>query len=231
MGKILTSWCCLLLLSSLVYAGECKDDFEDGNADGWKEVSGDWEVQEGEYVQLGAGMAVMGVPRTIIQSPWEFADGTIEVTITFDRKSDGNEIPTILYRMIDDDNGYAFRVHSDRLEKGRFQDGQYSNILGDAFPIDIGKPCRIKLEIQGMFTKAYYNDVVKIRVGDLEETFQKGKVGLAVFDVNKPVYFDDIVIEGKEVFPFPPLEQRVDSGEKLASVWGQIKSLSEKSAD
>ena len=224
MGKILVSWCCLFLLSSFVYAGECKDDFEDGNAAGWREVAGDWEVQEGDYVQLGGGMNVIGVPRTIIQSPWEFSDGTIEVTIEFDRRSDGAELPTILYRMIDDDNGYAFRVSSDRLEKGKFQDGQYNNIRGDAFPIDIGKSCRIKLEIQGMFTKAYYNDVVKIRVGDLDETFQKGKVGLAVFDANRPIYFDDFIINGAEVYPFAPLSQKVDPGGKLASAWGEIKT-------
>lgn len=223
MGKILISCCCLLLLSSLVYAGECIDDFENGNADGWKEVAGDWEVQEGTYVQLGAGTNVMDIPRTIVQSPWEFADGTIEVTITYDKKSDGSEVPAILYRMIDDDNGYAFRVHSDRLEMGKFQDGQYQDIRGDAFPINVTKPFKIKIEVEGMFTKGYYNDVIKIRVGDLGETFEKGKIGLAIFDANDPIYFDDVIISGQGIHPFPPLSHKVEPGGKLASAWGQIK--------
>ena len=226
MRKILISCCCPLLLSSLVYAGECIDDFENGNADGWKEVSGDWDVEEGAYVQLGAGMDVMGVPYTIIESPWEFSEGTIEVTITFSKKSDGEEIPAILYRMIDDKNGYAFRVQNTRLEVGRFQNGAYDNIWGNAFPIDTTKTFKIKLEVEGMFTKVYFDGVVKIRVGDLEETFEKGKVGLAVFDANKPIYFDDVIINGAEIFPFPPLSEKVDPGGKLASVWGQIKSVS-----
>jgi hypothetical protein len=223
MGKILISCCCLLLLSSLVYAGECIDDFENGNADGWNEVSGDWAVEEGAYAQLGAGINVMGVPYTIVESPWEFSEGTIEVTITFSKKSDGTEIPTILYRMIDDENGYAFRVQQDRLEMGKFLNGEYNNIRGDAFPIDTTKPFKIKIEVQGMFTKGYYNDVVKIRVGDLDETFDKGKVGIAVFDANKPIYFDDIIINGAGISPFAPLSENVDPGGKLASVWGQIK--------
>ena len=50
MRKILISCCCPLLLSSLVYAGECMD--------------------------------VMGVPYTIVQSPWEFSEGTIEVALS-----------------------------------------------------------------------------------------------------------------------------------------------------
>ena len=223
MREALISWFCLLLLSSFVYAGECRDDFEDGNANGWNEVMGDWEVQEGSYAQLGAGMNLMGVPRTIIESPWDFTDGTIEVTMTFDKKSNDDEIPAILYRLIDDDNGYAFRVQSNNLEMGRFVAGQYNSIRGDAFPIDTSKPFKIKIEVEGMFTKAYYNDVVKIRVGDLEETFKKGKVGLAVFDANKPIYFDDFVISGAGIFPFPPLTQNVDPAGKLASAWGKIK--------
>jgi hypothetical protein len=221
--KPLISCCCLLLASSFVYAGECIDDFENGNADGWKEMVGDWEVQEGEYVQLGLGNNVQGVPHSIIQSPWEFSDGTIEVTIIYDKRSDGTEIPTILYRMTEDGDGYAFRVNNGDLQVGKFQDGVYENIRGDSFPIDIGRPVKIKIEVEGMFTKGYYDDVVKIRVGDLNEAFQKGKVGLAVFDANRPIYFDNVIITGQGIHPFPPLSQSVEPEEKLASTWGQIK--------
>jgi len=40
---ILSTW--LMLLSISVFAGVWWDDFEDGRADGWSEVSGDWEMQ------------------------------------------------------------------------------------------------------------------------------------------------------------------------------------------
>ena len=224
MTKLLISCCCLLLLSSPVYAGECIDDFENGNADGWDEVAGDWEVQEAEYVQLGIGDNVAEVPRTIIQSPWEFSDGAIEVTITFDKRSEGSEVPAILYRMSEDGNGYAFRIRGDRLEMGKYQDGIYNNIRGDAFPIDFNKPIKLKIEVEGMFTKGYLDGVVKIRVGDLDETFQKGKIGLAVFDANKQIYFDDIIINGQGIHPFAPLSHSVEPAKKLASTWGEIKN-------
>lgn len=224
MRGIFVSCCCLLLLSSSVYGGPCKDDFEDGNTDGWKEIAGEWEIQEGAYVQLGAS-ANLGVPRTIIQSPWNFKDGTIEVTITYDKKSEGTEIPSVLYRMIDEDNGYVFRLNNGTLEVGRFVNAQYEYIRGDAFPIDIGKPCVIKLEVEGIFTKVYYNGVIKIRIGEPEAKrgFEKGKVGLAVFDPNNPVYFDNITIEGKEVYAFHPMDQAIEPSQKLASSWGMIK--------
>ena len=224
MRIFLISFCCLCLLSSHVYAGECIDDFENGNADGWNEVAGEWEVQEGAYVQLAVSTDIRGIPRAIIQSPWEFTDGSIEVTITFEKKSAGTEVPAILYRMIDEDNGYAFRLHSDSMEVGKFLEGQYQDIRGDAQRINIDKPCKIKLEVQGKFTKVYYNGEIKARIGDLDETFKKGKVGIAVFEPGDPIYFDDIIINGEGVFSFPPLSYKVDPGAKLASSWGRLKS-------
>lgn len=227
MRGILTYCCLLFLLSSIAYAGVCWDDFEDGNADGWNAVSGEWEVQEGAYVHLTEDPEDGEVYRTIIQSPWEFVDGTIEATIRFDRKSDGNEIPAILYRMIDDENGYAFRLHSDRLEVGRLIFGEYENIRGDGFPIDIEDPCEIKLEVEGIFTKIYYNSVIKSRIGepDTKRGFDKGKIGFAVFDADKPIYFDGISIDGGEVYPFAPLGKSVSARLKLTTVWGKIKSI------
>ena len=225
MRYLLLLCCCLLFLPSLAHAGDCVDDFDNGNAAGWDEVVGDWEVQDGAYVQLGAGMNTIGVPRTIIQSPWEFTDGTIEVTITFDKRSDGTEIPAILYRLIDDRNGYAFRLHSDSMEVGKFIEGEYSDIRGDAQRIDIGRPCKIRLEVAGVFTKVYYNDVIKARIGDPEPSKESGKglIGLAVFDASKPIYFDDVKISGQGITPFAPLSHAVKPDGKLASFWGNIK--------
>jgi hypothetical protein len=211
------------LLSSHVYGGECIDDFEDGNADGWKEFAGEWEVEEGAYVQSAASTDIRGIPRTIIQSPWEFTDGSIEVTITFEKRSAGSEVPAILYRMIDENNGYAFRLHSDSMQVGKFLEGEYQDIRGDAQRINIGKPCKIKLEVQANFTKVYYNGEIKARIGDLNKTFKKGKIGIAVFEPGDPIYFDDMVISGEGIFPFPPL-YKVDPGAKLASSWGKLKS-------
>lgn len=225
MRYVLISCCCLLLLSPFAYAGVCTDSFDDGNDNGWKVVIGEWVVQEGAYVQLKADPS-MRVPRTIIQSPWDFTDGTIEVTITFDKKSEGAEVPAVLYRMIDEENGYVFRLHSDSLEVGRLLNGQFDYIRGDAFPIDINKPCRMKLEVEGIFTKVYYNGVIKIRVGepDPKKGFEKGRIGFAVFEANRPVYFDDLVIEGQNIHAFPPMDQKVEPGRKLASIWGGIKT-------
>ena len=166
MRILLISFCCLCLLSSHVYAGECIDDFENGNADGWNEVAGEWEVQEGAYVQLAVSTDIRGIPRTIIQSPWEFADGSIEVTITFERKSAGTEVPAILYRMIDEDNGYAFRLHSDSMQVGKFLEGQYQDIRGDAQRINIDKAKAAGLSFRPIAVTAmdtlewYYSDAL-----------------------------------------------------------------------
>jgi len=227
MRNVLISCCCLLLLSSLAYAGEIRDDFEDGNANGWKEVAGDWEIQDGAYVQLGVSMDFVDeVPRTIIQSPWDFDNGTIEVTIEFDRQSGGTEEPCILYRMIDDDNGYVFRLRSTHLEVGRLVEGVFESIRGDAYPIDIDEPINIKLVVEGIITKVYYNGTLTNRVGDPNDKGdEKGKVGLAVLNAGQPIYFDDLIISGNSVAPFQDFgDQAVEPVGKLASVWGAIKT-------
>lgn len=227
MRKILLSCCCLLLLSSLAYAGEIKDDFEDGNANGWKEIAGDWEIQDGAYVQLGVGMDFTGeVPRTIIQSPWDFDNGTIEVTIEFDRQSGGTEEPCILYRMVDDDNGYVFRLRSTHLEIGRLVAGVFESIRGDAYPVEIDEPINIKLVVEGIITKVYYNGTLTNRVSDPNDKGdEKGKIGFAVLNAGEPIYFDDLIISGNSVSPFPGFgDQAVKPAEKLASAWGAIKN-------
>ncbi len=224
MREILASFCCLFLLSSLVYAGVVRDDFEDGNDDGWKVIEGDWLVEEGSYIQLG-GVNAVNTAYTLLQSPWDFSDGIIELTIIYDEKSNAEEIPTVLYRMTDEKNGYAFRLRENRLEIGKFIEGAYMNIRGDAFPIDIKKPVDIKIEVEGIFTKVSYNGVLKIRVGDPNPTkgSEKGKIGLAVFSPNNPVFFDKFSVSGDGINPFAALNQPVEPAGKLASTWGQMK--------
>jgi len=226
MRKILLSCCCLLLLSSLAYAGEIRADFEDGNINAWKEVAGDWEVQDGVYMQLGMDIDFVGeVSRTIIQSPWDFDNGTIEITIEFDRKSAGNEVPSILYRMTDDDNGYMFSLSDTQLTVGKLVNGQFEDIRGDAHPVEINKPINIRLVVDGIFTKVYYNGIITNRVGDPKgKGDEKGKVGLAVRDADLPVSFDNLIISGDAVSSFPGFgQQAVEPVGKLASTWGEIK--------
>ena len=224
MRRTLILWCCFLLLPALAYAGLVRDDFTDGNDDGWEVINGDWEVAEETYVQLGLEGDFVQLASTIIQSPWEFSAGAIEVTILYDEGSDGAEIPAILYRLTDERNGYAFRLGSDRLEIGRYVDGTYDNIRGDAFPIDIAEPVVIKLDVDGIFTKVYYNGVLKSRIGDPNgKGTEKGRIGLAVFDPSAPISFDNVIIEGPGVFPFAAISQAVDPDEKLSIAWGQIK--------
>jgi len=227
MRKIIILCCCLLMLSSRAYAGEVRDDFEDGNANGWNEVAGGWEVQDGAYVQLGMDLdGVDGIPRTIIQSPWDFGNGTIEANIAFDRQAAGTEIACILYRMIDDDNGYIFCLSSTHLTVGKLVEGVFESIRGDAYPVNTDKTINIKLVIDGVFTKVYYDGTLTNRIGDPNgKGDEKGKVGLAVRDANQPVYFEDIVISGDSVSPFLEFGGKaVETAGKLASAWGRIKT-------
>ena len=128
--------------------------------------------------------------------------------------------------MIDDDNGYVFRLRSTHLEVGRLVAGQFESIRGDAYTVDINEPINIRLVVEGIITKVYYNGTLTNRVGDPNDTGEEtGKSGLAGLSADFAIDFDNLVISGNSVSPFPAFgEQAVEPVGKLASVWGAIKT-------
>lgn len=215
--------------TSLTYADAWMDDFEDGDAKSWKEIGGKWKVEEGAYVQFGKAADPNLIFRSLAQTPWQFTDGSIEVKFRFDRQSKGDEIALVLYRMVDDDSGYAVRLLKNALEVGRLDKGIYSAIRNEPSDINIAKPISLKLEPEGLWVKVHYNGVLKMRIGDAnfeKNGYKKGKVGLGVSGATSPVYFDEILVEGEGVRPSPP--QSVQPKGKLPIVWGYIKRNQEK---
>lgn len=211
---------------SLVHADIWMDDFEDGDAKGWKEIGGKWKVEEGAYIQSGRSVDPNAIFRSLAQTSWQLVDGKIEVKFRFDRQAKGDEIVLVFYRMIDDDNGYAVRLLKNALEVGRIDKGIYSSIRNEPSDINIAKPIALKLEPEGLWVKVYYNDILRMRIGDAnfeKSGFKKGRVGIGVSGTTSPVYFDEVSVEGEGVVPAPP--QSVQLKGKLPIFWGKLKLM------
>ncbi|MDP6748141.1 MAG: hypothetical protein QGH37_14200 [Candidatus Poribacteria bacterium] len=227
MGKIIQTLaiCCLWVYSS-ASAGTFVDDFEDGVANGWRRVSGDWRVADGNYTLAKLVADVDKPVISVLDSPWKVADGIITVTFSFDKAAKGSERPIIFFRLKDDLKGYAFEFHGKEkwMTMGKIEDGKFAAMRGDKTDgIVIRKPVTIRIELQGNVFLVFYNGVPRLRVGDIKSQFKTGRIGLGARNANTPIHFEEIKIEADGVTQFAPDLRPVQPQNRLADTWARLK--------
>lgn len=215
----------LNLLAISVSADQWKDPFDVENFKLWKAVGGKWNVEGGAMLGRPGGDEF---PRVIAQTPWDLGEGKLELKFQFDKRGASDSI-FILYRMIDDNNGYIMLIGAPgTFNFGRFEGGAPRILFSPPLKIDPNKPNTIKLDIGERTTLLFLNDVLAFRVGDdapVEKIFKKGKVGFGVRKTNTaPVAFDEMTVEGDGVFQIGG--QSVKAKGKLAVSWGATKRVS-----
>ena len=218
-----------LLLAVTSYGGVFVDDFEDGVANGWRPVRGDWVMRDGAYV-LEEADGLDELQLAVLDSPWLITDAVISFTVSFGDGAVGVERPLVLFRLEDDDNGYAFRLRGDEksMDVGLIEAREYSNIRGDPKDvIDIGDPSSIVIEVDGNIFFVTYNDEAFLRVGDVDDHFTAGRIGIGALVVDAPIHFEEIRVEGDGVTQFAPDLLPVDATGRLALTWAElfVKSL------
>jgi hypothetical protein len=215
------------LLAIWAHAGVFVDEFEDGVANGWRPVRGEWAMRDGAYV-LEAAEGVDELQLAVLDSPWLIADAVISFTVSFEDDAVGIERPLLLFRLEDDDNGYAFRLRGDEkgMDIGLVEARLYSDIRGDPKDaIDITKPSQIVVEIEDNIFFATYNDAGFLRVGDLDRKYDAGRIAIGALNVESPIHFDDIRVEGDGVRQFAPDLRAVAAADRLTLAWASLKSV------
>lgn len=194
------------------------------SAKGWDVISGEWAVVDGEYVEtemVGQAAAQDGNAfRAIMDTAWEIEDGIVEMKARHDAASSGANDAILLYRMEDDDNGYATRLQRDNyLTIGKITDGVYSHLKYTSVPVNADTVYTVTVELDGDSIKAYIDGVLKVEVND--GTYKKGRVGLCVGRSAFPIYFLSVHVEGGGVPEGNVLA--IEPADKLATAWGEIK--------
>ncbi|MBT3267040.1 hypothetical protein HN371_07815 [Candidatus Poribacteria bacterium] len=225
--KLATTACCVAaLLAFAADAGVFVDDFEDGVANGWRPVRGDWAMRDGAYVlEQADGLAELQL--AVLDSPWLITNAVISFTVSFEGDAIGTERPLVLFRLEDDDNGYAFRLRGDDkgMDIGLIEAALYTDIRGDPKDaIDIGKPSHIVIEADANIFFVTYNDAGFLRVGDLDKKYEAGRIGIGALNVDTPIHFEDIRVEGDGVTQFAPDLLSVDAHDRLTLAWATLKS-------
>ena len=219
---VLTLLCFVLTMSVFAFDYDFSDPKAVGaNAKDWKVIKGTWVIENGMYNQTDNNANDGNAFRSIYQSKWVIKDGTVIMKAKHDAKSTGNNDAILLYRMIDNDNGYATRLQRDGyLTIGKIISGVYSHILYTAMAVNADQVYTVTVKLNGDAIDAYLDDQLLVSAND--STFKSGQIGLCVGRSAFPIHFLSISADGDGV-PKGSAFFAVESPGKLTTTWGDLK--------
>lgn len=207
-----------------------QENFEDGKADEWQTASGDWQIENGEYVQLEVTAQGGGEARNraagyaVGDTSW--TDYTFQVMI---KPISSINYAGVMFRVGELDggpDGNTFRDTSQYYYWLIGIGGTYSKIWqapackvleespGDT--LKVGEWNEVKVEMKGQNTRLYLNGKEQ-KDFNFPEDVQIEAGGIALATYNASASFDDVKAEG------PGLA--VNPGGKAAIIWGELKRL------
>lgn len=175
-----------------------QDDFNDGNADGWYVLEGDWRVVNYEYMddRVGAGYRM---DVTTVGSP-TWADYVYEAQVLLEQREGG-----LAFRVSDDSrSGYmtTIRPHlQDALLMKAWDFPSMSHVYLDqvAFSASYNTWYTMKVVVEGSDMTVYVDDQPILSATDAE--FAAGKIGL--YQVKSIARYDNVLVTALES-PAPP---------------------------
>ncbi len=215
---------------SPAFAGTWRDDFEDGNLDGWAMFNPipaeKWGVEDGEC----SGQWTPAIPGTYsaLQLHAENADSWEDYTVTFraklvesfGRAGGGDCCFGITFRMPIGRgvSTYSAFIHPESNEVSFFEEAREISVVSLPFDILEDTWYELKVIAEGDHLEFYINGEL---IGSFDDdSFPSGGIELGV--ANTHVHFDDVVITGPEI-PNGGPGFAVASQSKLATMWGSVK--------
>ena len=214
----------LLLLTTPVWAGTLRDDFDDGDMDEWDltEASGIWEVKDGEFVMTPRSFPSLFY---IGKTTWENYTVRVKARIVKHQSTGWLEGPHVLVRR------QALPGHTNVFGFGNRGGGKIAfafyaigrdqapmRFVSDPFEWELDTWYDLKVTAEGEQFWFYVDNRLMIHYTD--DTYPKGKVGIGSSFNGITVHFDDFSVTGDDV---PDLNLDVAPEEKLATTWGQVK--------
>lgn len=213
---ILTASLMIIAVSS--FAGIWEDDFNDGVADGWGEISGEWKVEGGAYQRTDM------VPEygKSIYGSGDWADYTIEADVTIiEGGPDSTSVAAGLLLRTDatGSSGYRFWTRDDTngFQFSVWKDNTFKHVITDAAERAIpGQTYHLKVELEGFNISAWVDDRIMVdNHADADQLFESGLVGL--INYNAHAQYDNITISSDTIAAVAP-------SKKLTTMWGSIKN-------
>jgi len=234
MGSLVSLICVSLVLVFASSALALIDDFDDGKADGWEAIQGDWKVKNGEYIQEDTEWTVTNTNETYHRSflgDVNWTDYTVEVDVIIDGPGELAPIAGVFVRVTEkSEEGpyYFFRidtrpdwgpgaVESPNNNFDGANGGQMEGGLDPAFLAleENEVEYHLKVVAEGNHFLYYVDNDLILDIVDDVDPFLKGAVGLGTF--NAGASFDNFQATGEG------LPGAVSKEGKLTACWGTLK--------
>jgi hypothetical protein len=188
-----------------------QDDFQDGNANGWRPFpTNAWTVASTTRSRVYRQNSLVGDARTLV-TDMDWTNQSIQVDVT-PRAFDGNDRWFgLIVRYTDPNNFYYVTARSsNEIRLRRLLNGQIGD-LGFTLPqynIALNRPYRLRLEAVGTRIRAYVDDAVMIEA--IDDTLTHGAAGMAVYKARAD--YDNVLVS-----PNPQQTVRADDFMQFAA--------------
>ncbi len=216
----------LLLLTTSVWAGTLRDNFDDGDMDEWDlpGAGNIWEVKDGELV-ITSRVAVLFF---IGETTWENYTVRVRTRIVKHRATATGSVegPNVLvreqFRPLPEHHLYVFGLGDRGGGKIAYafypRDFTPMHFVSEPFEWELDKWYDLKLTAEGEQFWFYVDNQLMIHYTD--DVYSKGKVGIGSGGQETTAHFDDFSVTGDDV---PDLNLDVSPEVKLATTWGKVK--------
>ena len=225
----------LVMVFALVFVvsawtGTFRDDFQDGDLEGWQQFwpAGEmiWEVIDGEL----ACSRLTDHSAEIVTGDVSWTDYTIECDVKLLEDHGAGDFALIV-RVASGNNGYGFLVGDWVGESAAYTQkwpDLNMKVIEPLDPLELNAWHHLKLEVEDSEFTFWVNDEIAIEYDD--DLYQNGMVGFGV--ANYTVRCDNVVITGPDVPDIVPdtwPEQIVEQGRpveprgRLITTWASIK--------
>ena len=167
------------------------DDFEDGNTDGWNEVSGTWSIEtDGSKVYKQTVKASADICSYTGDTAWNNYSVEAKVNpVAFDKSGHAR-----LFARYKDVNNYYYvnaRV-TNVLQIRKMVDGSFVTLAEGPFTVATGTWYNVKFVLNGSNLELYVDGNLQLSATDSD--LKEGCIGVGGY--NSEVEFDDIVVNG-----------------------------------
>lgn len=208
--------CVLLILSTSVFAGTWKDDFEDGILADWKEAGADTKWSESKGVVVSElPQAESGNRRFLVTGDASWENYTVTVNLRVVNLVGGDWCGILLrYNNEDSYHWFGLSVAWTSYAAGTADETKEQENLRVGF----GQWYELRAEVENDNFKFFVNDELVLEFVD--SILLSGQVGL--YTQNSMTEFDDFSVTGPEIpdggpgFP-------VETKDRLATTWSKIK--------
>lgn len=190
-----------------------QDNFDDGNADGWTFIDGEWKVEDKTLARVDKAVSYAKAMAGDVS--WK--DYIVEADIKLMEAVGFNCAGFVIRADENGNNGYRFWIRTDewKCQFSKWENSKFVHVV-EKFILDIqvGGTYHLKAVVEGQKYRCYVNDVLAVEHEDTSKFRESGRIGLITYAVYP--HIDNVKVSSTSA-------AAVKSEGNLATLWGKVK--------